>query len=237
MTTLTRKRPEGDNADVPTPSKLPDAPGLGDPQRHLLAGLKRRGEATVEELRVAGLARETVRDHLKSLQARGLVERAGARRSGPGRPEVVYRLTGRGDELFPHRHGELLRELAEFLDDAGREGVLERFFQARGERKRREAGERLAGLEGEARRAEVAAFLSEQGFLAEVAEGGGAGERPRLRLCHCPWRDLVAVSRVPCRAEIALVSELLGEPLTRESFIPDGDSSCTYTIGPVKAPE
>ena len=212
------------------PQGLPRSPGLGEAQRLVLGELKRRGEATVEELRVADLARETVRDHLKSLQGRGLVERAGSRRSGPGRPEVVYRLTGRGDELFPRRHGELLRELVEFLGEETGEEVLERFFDARTERKRRAALDRLDGLEGEARLAEVAAILSEEGFLAEALEPGEGGDG-RLRLCHCPWSELVAVSRVPCRAELGLVSELLGTSLTRESFIPDGGASCTYRVG------
>ena len=56
-----------------------------------------------------------------------------------------------------------------------------------------------------------------------------------LRLCHCPLREVVAVSHLPCRAEMALVEELLGEPLQRLSFMPDGASACTYSIGESKA--
>lgn len=203
--------------------------GLGESQSELLDRIKRRGEATLAELETdTGLARETVRDHCKGLAGQGLVERAGLRRRGPGRPQVVYRLSPGAERLFPRREGALLRELAEFLVADGREALLERFFEARTRAKKAGLERRLAGLSGEVRLREVARILSQDGFVAEAATDPG-GER-RLRLCHCPLRDLVAVSDLPCRAEMDLVEELVGEPLARESFMPHGDSSCTYRL-------
>jgi len=206
-------------------------PGLGESQSELLDRIKRRGEATVAELETdTGLARETVRDHCKGLASQGLVERAGLRRHGPGRPQVVYRLTEGAERLFPRREGALLRELAEFLVADGREDLLARFFEARTETKRTSLARRLAGLSEESRLREVAHALSEDGFVAEADSGTGGARR--LRLCHCPLRDLVAVSRLPCRAEMELVQELVGAPLVRESFMPHGDPSCTYRLAP-----
>lgn len=210
--------------------------GLGDSQTELLDRIKRRGEATLAELEAdTGLARETVRDHCKGLAGQGLVERAGLRRRGPGRPQVVYRLAAGAERLFPRREGTLLRELAEFLVADGREGLLERFFEARTRGKKTGLEHRLSGLSGGARLREVARILSDEGFVAEAEtelEGGC-----RLRLCHCPLRDLVAVSHLPCREEMDLVEELLGEPLVRESFMPHGDSSCTYRLASEAAAE
>ncbi|MFB6241047.1 MAG: helix-turn-helix transcriptional regulator, partial [Gemmatimonadota bacterium] len=203
--------------------------GLGDSQRRLLVELKRRGDATLYD--VAGeleLAAETVREHLNALTARGLVERTGRRRDGPGRPQIVYALSERGEALFPHREGALLRELASHLVESGREEVLEEFFGRRIGEQRRAAAERLDGLEGGERLREVAALLSEQGFMAEVV--GDAADGPRLRLCHCPLKELVAASRLPCRAEIEFVEELLGADLERESWMPEGDHACTYRL-------
>ncbi len=208
--------------------------GLGESQRALLFGLKRLGEASLAELGAAGLARETVRDHLRSLQAVGLVERAGVRREGRGRPQVLYRLTDRGEELFPQREGELLGELAGFLLADDRREILESFFAERNRSNRERLVRRLDGLAGRERIAELAGAMTEEGFLAEVADGSGGG--PRLRLCHCPWRHLVEVSRLPCRAELKLVAELLGRDLKRESFMPDGDATCTYSLLDAPAP-
>ena len=205
------------------------APGLGESQRSLLVELKRRGEATLAD--VAGaveLASETVREHLNALTARGLVQRVGRRRNGPGRPRIVYALSDRGEALFPHREGALLGELASHLVESGREEVLEEFFEWRIGQQRDSAERRLRGLEGLERVREVARILSDQGFMAEVEEDEGGALL--LRLCHCPLKELVEASRLPCRAEVEFVEELLGESLVRETWIPEGDHSCTYRL-------
>lgn len=202
-------------------------PGLGDTQRLLLERLKREGEQSLADLEGAfELARETLRQHLNALEARGLVRRAGRRRSGPGRPEVLYGLAPDGEELFPRREGEVLGELSAFLLAHGHEDLLEAFFQERADRTRKLARRRLAGLEGRERMEAVALLLSEQGYMAEVVEGS-EGE-PRLRLSHCPIKDLVSTSRIPCRTELEWVEEALGAPLLRRAWMPEGDHTCTY---------
>lgn len=203
-------------------------PGLGESRKTILELLKRRGESTLAELEAGlELARETIRDHLAALSAQRLVERAGVRREGPGRPHVVYRLSTAAEDLFPRREGELLRELAVFLLETGHHGLLAAFLEQRGRRKRDELRRRVAGRKGAERLAEVARILSEEGFMAET---GASETGPCLRLCHCPLRDLVAVSQLPCAAEMALVEDLLGETLERVSFMPDGGHTCTYSL-------
>ncbi len=209
-------------------------PGLGASQRTLLELVKRRGEGTLAELEEGlELARETVRSHLASLTAQGLVERGGVRRAGPGRPRVVYRLTSRGEALFPRREGELLAELARYLLASDRPETLERFFEQRRSAKRKRLRERCAGLDEDQLLRELARSFSEEGFLAELPDEGA---EKRLRLCHCPMAELVAVTELPCHAEMSLVEELVGRPLERKSFMPNGDSSCTYVLGPRRAP-
>ena len=210
------------------------SPGIGASQCALLEALKRRGESTLAELEGSlELASETVRSHLQALVAQGLAERCGLLRSGPGRPRVRYRLTEAGEALFPRRDRELLRELASFLLDSGHGALLEGFFAARLRRKRAAAEARLADVPAKERLDAVAKLLCEDGFLAEVVTDDSGRH---LRLCHCPLRELVEVSRLPCRAEMELVGELLGDTLQRESFIPDGAPSCTYAVGPQKQP-
>lgn len=207
-------------------------PGLGESQKTILELLLRSGEATLADLEASlELATETLRDHLKALGAKGLVERAGVRREGPGRPHVLYRLSNAGVELFPRREGELLRELATFLQESGNVDLLEAFFDARVQRKRDALLRRVDHLEGLDRAEEVARILSEEGFMAEI----DTTAEPRLRLCHCPLREVVAVTQLPCRAEMTLVRELLGESLRRVSFMPEGASTCTYSIGEAEA--
>jgi predicted ArsR family transcriptional regulator len=207
------------------------APGLGDSRRAILSELKRSGRGTIPELAVrVKLNVETVREHVKHLTSQGLVRRQGTRSGGPGRPEVVYGLTPAAETLFPRREGELLRGLAAHLKATGHEDVLREFFDRLVEARRSSAMARVEHLQGRERLDEAARILSEQGFMAVVEERGG---HPQLRLCHCPFRDLVAETTIPCRAEIGFVRqlvgrELVGQGLTRVTYIPSGDASCSY---------
>ena len=202
---------------------LPDA-GFSVSRRRLLEAVKRLGAATLREAAAdLGLSRETVREHLNALGAEGLVARTGTRRGGPGRPEIVYRLTERAEAFFPRRDGEVLAELAAWLLAHGGEAALRRFFEQRAGGRLQAGRARLAGLHGHKRLEEVARILSEEGYMAQVVDG-------KLRLAHCPLRDVVAVTHLPCRTELALVQSLLGQPLKRTAYLPDGGASCSYGV-------
>jgi predicted ArsR family transcriptional regulator len=217
--------------DTSSGSDLADdvrAPGLSTSQRRLLGRLKRTGPSTIPAL--AGdvsLNVETVRHHLRALDALGYVERRGTRKPRPGRPEVVYALTPEAERVFPSRQGEILRGLAGYLVETGNAGLIEGFFERWIAARREEALARVEGLTGEARLRETAAIMAELGFMP-TAGFGTAG--PELHLCHCPLRELVEASHAPCRAEVGFIRELLGENLTRLAYIPAGDASCSYRV-------
>ncbi|HVO34382.1 MAG TPA: helix-turn-helix domain-containing protein [Gemmatimonadales bacterium] len=207
---------------MPVPAALlPDA-GFGPTRRRLLETLKRRGTVTLHEVSAElGLSRETLREHVQALAAEGLVARAGTRRHGPGRPEVLYGVTPRADALFPQRESQVLADLAAQLLARGHGEELKRFFAQRAARRLRAGRARLSGLRGRRRLEEVARILSEEGYMAEVVDG-------TLRLAHCPLMGVVAVTRLPCRAELGMVEALLGRRLRRIDYLPEGGSSCSY---------
>jgi predicted ArsR family transcriptional regulator len=200
---------------------------LGESQQRILDHLKRRGSATIpgiaEEL---DLNVETIRSHLRALGDQGWVHRTGRQKRGQGRPEIVYGLTAASGALFPNREGDLLRDLARYLLGSGREALLEAFFEERGDQRIRVAMGRVEGLAGEARLKEVVCIFNEEGFMAEA--GTNEDGRLVLLLCHCPQRGLVEVTKVPCKVEMGFVRALLGEGLARVSYIPSGDSACSY---------
>lgn len=200
-------------------------------QARIVEHLKRHGAASVADVAAAfGLSVETVRSQMKSLVAGGWVVRRGERRAGAGRPEIVYGLADVAEELFPRRETDVLRGLAGFLRDEGKEDVLVRYLERSAKERKQSALARLEGLEGIARLRETARILTEDGYMAEVVEGPGKAP-PRLRLCHCPLRELVHVTGAPCRIEVGLVRSLVGDKLTRVEYLPDGDQACTYAVG------
>jgi len=204
-------------------------PGLGETQRNVLLALKEQGQSTVAELAgKMGLAPTTLRAHLQALAADGLVARRGSKHGKRGRPDVVFTLGPEGERLFPRQEGELLRELIRHLGSR-REQVLDEFFAARVAARRDRLLPRVEGLQGVERLREVARILSEEGFMARV--GAGSDGKPALHLGHCPIRGVVAETRVPCRYEEALLAELMGSPLTRTDYLPEGGVACTYVQG------
>ncbi len=202
---------------------------VGESQGRILEFLKRRPSGTIPAMgKALGLSVETIRSHLRSLEGAGLVARVGHHRRGPGRPEVLYGLTESAGTLFPSGEGQLLRDLAAFLETEGHEILLRKFFDERLARRRTEVRERLQGLSGARRIEEVARILTEDGFMAEVATDDSG--RPLLRLCHCPMRTIVDATQAPCRAELRFIREILGKELDRVSYIPSGAHSCSYAV-------
>lgn len=207
----------------------------GTPGR-ILERLKRRGASSIPELaREAGLSPESIRAHVRGLVDRDLVQDVGSRSEGRGRPERLYSLTRQAESLFPRRESELLKGLAAYLAEVGEDALLAGFLERFAQERRDAATERLKGLEGRARLEEVARILTEEGYMAEIQDDGN-GTPPRLRLCHCPVRELVDVTRAPCRAEIGFVRALVGGGLARVEYIPDGDAACSYTVPKGHAP-
>lgn len=205
-------------------------PGLGDTQRQLLHALKRRGPSTTSELAEGfDLASGTLREHLKSLEARRLIERTGTKRHGPGRPHVIYGLTDAGEALFPSGEAELLVEFVEFLLDSGRDGVIDEFFERRVDEAYSQAARRVERMTVEHREQEAVRILAEAGFMPELDEDPETGETV-IRLCNCPLKSVIAVTRRPCAAEERFVSQLVDGVLERFAYMPDGDDSCSYRI-------
>src|SRR3989304_3566124 len=79
-----------------------------DSRQRILEHMKRSGEAAVAELsRALRLTPVTIRHHLEALQSERLLEAPQARRkTGPGRPEMVYRLSPGADRSMPPKYGE-----------------------------------------------------------------------------------------------------------------------------------
>lgn len=208
----------------PVSCRLPDEPGLGARRRQLLGALKRDGPSGVVELaKRAGLNVETVREHLATLEEERLVQRVGTRIRSRGRPEVLYGLADEAERLLPRREAQVLRHLADHLIRTGLSDILREAFDSYVAMRRRAAMERVEAAAG---------ILTEMGFMAEVQEDGTS-----LRLCHCPYRQLVEVSSIPCWAEVSLVAELLGERPARTEYIPDRDAACSYRLDLPARPE
>lgn len=203
-------------------------------RQQIVEVLRRREAATVQELAEAvGVTSMSVRYHLQSLEAEGVVARAGRVRLGQvGRPRHLYALA-----LQEKAAGRLdcRSLLAAVLDEAsailGNEAFLP-WLTGVAARRAAALAEDFARLPLEQRLREVAGHLSRQGHLAQWREGE---EGPVLHCYNCPYHPLPQAYPVLCQMDVAFISALLGHPVQQVEAIPRLNGRCTFRL--VDAPE
>jgi DeoR family suf operon transcriptional repressor len=198
-------------------------------RRALLIALRKRGEARAEQLAAElEVTVSAVRQHLQGLAAADLVEHR-EERPGPGRPRHVYRLGAAAEALFPRAYGELTVELLDYVGDEDPTLVARAFERRRTARVER-ARTRLEGLGFDARVAEVARVLDEDGYLAEV-ERLPDDDGWRILEHNCAILAVAQRYGHACSSEIAFLREVLPDAdVTRVSHILTGAHACAYEV-------
>ena len=192
----------------------------------------KRAPAAAGRLTAADLAERldvslnAVRHHLKELETEHLVEYDRERR-GVGAPAFAYRLTERGEALFPRRYeGTLLQLLDQVERRDGREAavsMLESQFDAIAER----LEPALAGSPPENRLELVTRAMADEGFMTEWRE---TPETTDVVSHNCAL--LAVAERFPelCEAERRFLTRTLDAAVDRVLHILNGCGACEYSV-------
>lgn len=197
-------------------------------RKKILLALKKHGSMSVEDLSgEVNITPMGVRQHLLILERNGAVEYS-TRKHGVGRPGFLYKLTETADDLFPKSYQKLAIEvLADIEDREGAEGIAQVFRR----RKERLASEMKGLLSSEPilpkRLHTFAGLLQKEGFLVEVEE---RDRDFRLKQFNCTIAKVALRFRDACRQDLELMRDIIGEGVTREQCLSDGDQSCVYVI-------
>jgi DeoR family transcriptional regulator, suf operon transcriptional repressor len=215
-----------------TASPADRAPTLPAGRRAVLYALRRRGEATAEQL--AEQLEMTVsgaRQHLSALTRDGLVEAAQRPTDGPkrGRRALVYAVTPAADTLFPKAYGELTNELLGYLDEHDTSVVDDLFAKRRENRiagaKRRLASKRTLG----AKVAELTRILDEDGYLA-TSERVGTGVW-RIIEHNCAIWAVAQRYGQACTSELDFIRAALPDAtVERVQHMVAGARRCAYEV-------
>ena len=176
--------------------------------------LLRKGAASVNDLAAElEVTPNAVRAHLSTLGSEGLVEPHGQRR-GSRRPEVLYRLTESGEEIFPKAYALLLEQtldtLRGTLDDAAYARIIDRIGQELALRVSHRNGRRVGNRLTPEEAVDVLVSIGGQGKLEEV-DGDTL-----FRGTSCPLSAVAPHQPDVCRIASALLSELTGTSVTDE---------------------
>lgn len=194
----------------------------------MLVAIKNGGAATTEELaRETYLSPGAVRQHLLALEAQGLVT-FDRMREGPGRPRHVFRLTSRGEELFPQQYALMAHVLLSAIEDE-EDGVKDRVLDRVVKSQVEIPEDRLYGLSDAERLLEVTKSLEGYGYFPQLEV---LDEKPpQLTLRHCPLLNVVRKHPGLCEAERrALERALPGASLERTSHRLADDPVCCYRV-------
>ena len=190
-------------------------------RQRILEYLKRSGQASVAELsRALKLTPVTIRHHLEALRADALVAEPEARhKPGPGRPEMMYRITSKANAQMPRNYGELCRCLIQAVAST-RPQELDQVLIEMGH----ELGS-SADTVGDPRAA--AGYLEERGYFPVVDPGEGM---ILLQLANCPYLEVAEEAKSLCQFDLALIEALFGAEVRMQGRIVDRDPVCTFQI-------
>jgi DeoR family suf operon transcriptional repressor len=205
-------------------------PAITESRRSLLYALRRRGEATAEQLaEQLGVTLSGARQLLSALQEDGLITSVAATKTGRGRRPLVYSLTPRADTLFPKAYGELTNELLDYVADTDHELVDDLFARRRDNRvaaaRARLEPKRTLG----ARVAELTRILDEDGYLA-THERVGTGVY-RIVEHNCAIWAVAQRYGQACSSELDFIQTVLPDAdVERVAHMVAGARHCAYEI-------
>ena len=202
--------------------------GENPTRKKIVMLLKKSEHLTVAEMsKEMGITSMAVRQHLMSLEKRGLINYT-TRKYGIGRPVFLYRLTEKANDFFPKAYSSFIKEVLDTIERLDGREKVKRIFQ---ERKDRMLRERLAALGSngpvEKRVRTLADLLDRDGYMVELDAGS---DHFVLRQYNCLVYSLVADYPEACAFELDLYRELLGPAVNRTECQRDGFPSCTYSI-------
>lgn len=200
-----------------------------DVRSTILALLKKRGEATTQEIAAAlQVSYEAVRQQVKQLEASGLIEcHSRPNPAGTGRPLGYYSLSTAGDHLFPKQYDELTVALIDAVGDTLGRDALREVLAALADRQVADWEPRLAGMDVEARLDALRAiYRAADPFTEVVAEQQG----PALVERNCPYLNVAMERPALCSLTVSVLSRLLGYRVTRVKRFQDGDGRCVFRM-------
>lgn len=201
---------------------------IGRTQRlEILNSLKRtRGMSVNELVEKMKMSYMGIKQHCMTLQRDGYLD-TWRRPQKMGRPEMVYRLTGRSHELFQSDSNaftlELLKSVREIYGPNAPEKLLYSIF----ERKTAALKAKAKGATVAERAKWLAKIRDEEGYMAQFLSNGTDGDAQILE-CHSPILNLLEHYPLIGRLERDMFQAVLGTRVRRQETRNSGQYECAF---------
>ena len=188
--------------------------------------LKHPNSAVVDLADMVGINAISVRHHLTSLMADGLVAYQ-EERHGVGRPRLVYFLTEKGLERFPTHYLRLTNELLNQLKKSLPEDVLENLFEQIATKMAEEEALHGDDFTLEERLTALKEFMLAEGFSMDWEKNG---DQFMIKQIACPYYHIGQNHPEVCALGHTLISKFLVKTPQKVSCILTGDDHCTFLV-------
>lgn len=193
----------------------------------ILYTLKTTNRAKVDDLAdAADVSPVTVRHHLNTLQADGLIEMTSVRRK-VGRPYYIYSLSEKGHEIFPRKYVRLTNRLLDELKDSLPPDTLDTVFNSIAQKIIADHRGKFEHLPFEERVEYLTTLLREEGFIVEWERDE---DDYTLVEYSCPYYSVGDQHAEICGLDKDLMISILQTPVEQTQCILHGDDSCKFTF-------
>jgi DeoR family transcriptional regulator, suf operon transcriptional repressor len=196
-------------------------------RERILQTLLNHPNSTIQDLAEAvGINGISVRHHLTSLQAEGLVAYE-EERHGVGRPRLVYSLTEKGLERFPTRYLRLTNRLLDQMKETMPPAAISKLFTQMAADIAADYADHIKTLSVEEKLEFIKHLLVQEGFSVEWERQG------TTYLIHevtCPYYHVGQSHPEVCTVDQTLISEVLSIPAHKVNCVLRGDNHCTYVV-------
>ncbi len=203
---------------------------MQETRQQIVEILKVRDHATVDELSSElGLTTVTIRHHLDVLRKRGLVAPPKTlRKGGPGRPQHLYQLAEKAEDLFPKSYDRLAEAVLAEIESKFTSDEMDELADA--------VAEQLASqfqipedADFTTRIEEALGFLNDIGYLAILEE---EEEGYQIRIAHCPYGQIAKQHPVTCEIGARMLALLTGVERDEVERISEEPARCIYLFRP-----
>ncbi len=198
-------------------------------RQRVLKTLLVRPRCTINELAEdVGINPISVRHHITSLQAEGLVE-SEEERHGVGRPRRLYYLTEAGVEKFPTRYVRLTVRLLQQLKDIMPASMVNSLFTQMAQDLVKDFSDHAAlkEMSMEERLKFMKELLKREGFDIEWEQ---QGDQYMIYETSCPYYHIGQDHPEVCSVDQIVISSVLSAPAAKTRCILNGDNYCTYVV-------
>jgi predicted ArsR family transcriptional regulator len=204
---------------------------MSSTREQILHMIKNRSQVTTAELAEAlAISTVSVRHHLSTLLAEGLIRSAEVRH-GVGRPHLSYSLTEAAQERFPTKYLKLSGRLLDELKASLPPQALEEMFTRMAGGMVAEYQSRLDGRTLEEKMDLLMELLGTEGFMAHWNR---TGETISLTEYHCPYLHIGQRHPEVCAIDQTVIRQVLDATVEKTTCVLNGDDHCVFVITPAK---